>query len=185
MKRILLALAPLVLAGAAFAETGFQFAVPNVNLPSDPNVRGMRLSLLYGGNESTRGVDFGVLSYSSTSRAAGVAFIGGVHHVKQSMSNGASFSVINYHEGTDSGLNWAFVNILNDAGKALDLGFITYAEGPTLVDIGGINISKSSTVQVGFLNMTEHLKSFQFGFLNVAENGFLPIFPIFNFPTKK
>jgi hypothetical protein len=185
VKRLWLALAPLVVAGAAFAETGFQFAVPEVNLPSDPNVRGVRLSLLHGENQSTRGVDFGILSYSETSRASGVAFIAGVHHVKQAMSNGAAFSLVNYHEGSDSGLNWAFVNVLKDASHAFDLGFVTYTEGPTLIDLGGINISRRSTVQIGFLNMTDHLTSFQFGFLNMADNGFLPIFPVFNFPKSK
>ena len=64
------------------------------------------------------------------------------------------------------------------------MGFIIFAEGETLVDLGGINVSKSSTVQIGFLNMTDRIKTFQFGFLNIADNGFLPIFPIFNFPKK-
>jgi hypothetical protein len=184
VKRLLLALVPLFVAGAAFAETGFQFAVPNVNLPDDPNVRGIRLSLFWGRNQSTRGVDFGALSLSETSRASGVAFIGGVHYVKQSMSSGAAFSLVNYHLGADSGMNGAFVNILNDTRRAFNVGFITYVEGPALVDLGGINISHRSTVQIGFLNMTNRLESFQFGFLNMAENGFLPIFPVFNFPVR-
>ena len=56
------------------------------------------------------------------------------------------------------------------------------AEGGTAVDLGGFNMSRSSTAQIGFLNITDRIKSFQFGFLNMAENGFLPIFPIVNFP---
>ena len=184
MKRLALVLVHVLVAGAAFAETGFQFAVPNANLPSDPNVKGVRISLLWGENQSTRGLDFGILSLSETSRASGVAFIGGVHYVKQRMSSGAAFSLVNYHTGNDSGMNGGFVNLLNDTTGAFNLGFITYAEGTTLVDLGGINISQSSTVQIGFLNMTDRLKGFQFGFLNMAENGFLPIFPVFNFPKN-
>ena len=184
MKRLAFALVPLFLAGAALAETGFQFALPNLNLPSDPNVKGVRLSLLHGENQSTRGVDFGILSLSETSRASGVAFIGGVHYVKQGMSRGAAFSLVNYHTGHDSGMNGGFINVLQDTTDAFNLGFITYAEGATLVDLGGINISRSSTVQIGFLNVTDRLKSFQFGFLNMADNGFLPIFPVFNFPAN-
>jgi len=183
-RLVMLALLPLFAAGAALAETGFQLAVPNANLPSDPNVRGVRLSFLHGENQSTRGVDFGVLSLSETSRASGVAFIGGVHHVKQEMRSGAAFSLVNYHEGRDSGMNGAFVNVLTDTRRAFNVGFVTYVEGPTLVDLGGINISRSSTVQIGFLNMTDRLESFQFGFLNMADNGFLPIFPVFNFPVR-
>ena len=39
----------------------------------------------------------------------------------------------------------------------------------------------STTAQLGFINITDRLKGFQFGFINVARNGFLPVFPIFNF----
>jgi len=183
VKRLVLALVPLFVAGAALADTGFQFAVPNLNVPRDPNVKGVRLSLLHGANQSVRGVDFGILSLSETSRASGVAFICGVHYVKQAMSGGAAFSLVNYHTGHDSGVNGAFVNVLNDTSGAFTTGFVNYAEGATLVDLGGINISRSSTAQIGFLNITDRIESFQFGFLNIAENGFLPIFPVFNFPA--
>jgi hypothetical protein len=184
VKRLLLALVSLFIASTAHADTGFQFAAPNVNAPPDPNVKGVRLSFLHGENQSVRGLDFGILSLSETSHASGVAFIGGVHYVKQTMSNGAAFSLVNYHTGRDSGMNGAFVNVLEDTSEAFNVGFITYAEGTTLVDLGGINISRRSTVQIGFLNLTDHIKSFQFGFLNMADNGFLPIFPVFNFPAN-
>ena len=183
MKRLALAFVSLFVAGGAFAETPFQLAVPNANLPADPNVRGVRLSFLNGDNQSTRGVDFGALSYSETSRAAGAAFIAGVHHVRSS-SRGAFFSLVNYHKSSDTGMNGACVNVLSDTRRAFNVGFVTYVEGPTLVDLGGINISRSSSVQVGFINMTSRLTSFQFGFLNMADNGFLPIFPVFNFPVR-
>ena len=130
------------------------------------------------------GCDFGFFSLSKTSQASGAAFIVGVHHVTSGMSRGAAFSVVNYHQGRDSGMNGAFINVVHDTTGAFNLGFVTYADGPTLVDLGGINISRSSTVQLGFLNITERLDAFQFGFLNMAENGFLPIFPIFNFPVR-
>src|SRR5262245_66570812 len=113
-----------MIAGAASAETPFQFAVPSLNAPPDPNVNGVRISFLHGENQSTRGVDFGILSLSETSRASGVAFIGGVHYVKQEMSSGAAFSIMNYHTGHDSGMNGGFVNILNDTSGAFNLGFI-------------------------------------------------------------
>ena len=54
--------------------------------------------------------------------------------------------------------------------------------GRTLLDIGGLNVSDRSTVQLGFVNVTDEIKGFQFGFVNIASNGFLPFFPIFNFP---
>jgi hypothetical protein len=100
------------------------------------------------------------------------------------MSGGAAFSFVNWHSSRDSGMNGAFVNVLHNTEEAFNLGFVTVADGDTAVDLGGFNISKSSTVQIGFLNITDRIESFQFGFLNMAKNGFLPVFPIFNFPAN-
>jgi hypothetical protein len=52
------------------------------------------------------------------------------------------------------------------------------------VDLGGLNMSESSTAQIGFINITKEIKSFQIGFINMAENGFFPIFPFVNFPKQ-
>jgi hypothetical protein len=98
------------------------------------------------------------------------------------MSAGAAFSLVISHTGRDSGMNGGFITLVNDTEGAFNLGFVIIAQGATLVDLGGINVSKSSTAQIGFLNITKKLEAFQFGFLNMAENGFLPIFPVFNFP---
>jgi hypothetical protein len=184
MKRLVFALVPLFVASAAPAETGFQFAVPNLNAPRDPDVRGVRLAFLHGKNQSMRGLDLGILSFSETSRASGVALICGVHHVKQEMSKGAVFSLVNYHTSRDSGFNGAFVNVMSDTSKAFNMGFVNYVEGPAMLDLGGVNVSQSSGAQIGFINMTDRIKTFQFGFLNMADNGFLPIFPVFNFAVK-
>lgn len=181
----LLLFVSIVFVGGAVAETGFQFAVPNLNVPDDPHVNGMRLSLLHGRNESMSGLDLGLLSVSETSRMSGAAFVLGMSRVTGGMSSGAAFSLVNFHTGRDTGVNAAFVNLLEDAGGAFNTGFITIARGATLVDFGGINMSGSSTAQIGFVNITKEIKSFQFGFLNMAENGFLPVFPIFNFPKQR
>ena len=182
MKQVIPFVCLLFLANVAFAETGFQFAAPNVNAPDDPDVSGMRFSFLYGKNQSMSGLDLGLLSMSETSKMSGLALVAGVHKVTGEMSSGVAFSLMNFHTGTDSGVNGAFINLLNDADGAFNIGFVIIARGATLVDLGGVNMSKSSTAQIGFLNITKKLKSFQFGFLNMAENGFLPMFPIFNFP---
>lgn len=182
MKRVIPFVCLLLFANVAFAETGFQFAVPGANLPDDPDVSGMRFSLLYGKNQSMSGLDLGLLSMSETSKMSGLAMVAGVHKVTGEMSSGVAFSLMNYHTGMDSGVNGAFVNVLNEAGGAFNTGFFIIAKGATLVDLGGINISNSSKVQIGFINVTQELETFQFGFLNMAKNGFLPIFPIFNFP---
>jgi hypothetical protein len=142
----------------------------------------MRLSFLYGKNSSTRGFDVGVLSLSETSNFSGLALTGGINRVTGNMDSGVALSLVNLHGGRDSGVNGAFINLLNDAGGAFNTGFVIIARGSTLVDLGGVNVSNDSTVQIGFVNVTKRIKSFQFGFINMAENGFLPVFPVFNFP---
>jgi hypothetical protein len=182
VKQSILIVCLVLFANMAGAATGFQLAVPRTNVPSDPRVEGMRLSFLWGKNSSTNGLDVGLLSMSETSNFSGLALVGGVSKVTGRMDSGVAFSLVNYHTGSDSGVNGAFINILNDASDAFNTGFVIIAKGGTLVDLGGVNISKRSTAQIGFINMTDQIKSFQFGFLNFAKNGFLPFFPVFNFP---
>lgn len=101
-------------------------------------------------------------------------------------SDGAvALSLINFHSGSDRGANLAFVNMLNNTKDAFNLGFIQIAEGETSADLGGLNISKKSRIQIGFVNITQEITGFQFGFLNMAENGFFKFFPIFNYAKKK
>lgn len=178
------ALVILLAAGSANGQAAFQFAVPNARFPNNPQVSGIRLSVIHGENQSQRGVDFGLLSMSETSRFSGLALVAGLHKVNSEMSGGVALSGVNWHTGRDSGVNGAFVNVVNDTANAFNVGFVTVAEGPTNVDLGGFNMSRKSTAQIGFLNITDEIRGFQFGFLNLAKNGFLPIFPVINFPKK-
>lgn len=175
----------LVVAGSpALAETAFQLGVPGANAPGDPNVNGVRFSFIWGKNQSQSGLDLGLLSMSQTSKMSGLGLVLGISRVTDEMSSGAIFSLVSYHTGSDSGFNGSFINLLHEAPGAFNLGFVTVADGETMVDFGGFNMSRESTAQIGFVNVTKKIKSFQFGFLNMAENGFLPIFPIFNFPKS-
>ena len=183
MKRLILSLCLILCAGAAGATTPFQLGVPNANVPNDPHVNGMRLSFIWGKNSRTDGFDMGILSMSETSQLSGLALVGGVSKVTGGMDGGVAFSLLNYHTGSDSGVNGAFINLLNNA-NGFNTGFVQIAQGTTMVDLGGVNVSQSSTVQIGFINVTKRIKTFQFGFINMAENGFLPIFPVFNFPKQ-
>jgi hypothetical protein len=189
MRRTTAITAALVLmsmlgANDAHAAAAFQFSAPNVQFPKDPHVSGLRLSVLHGKNQSQRGLDLGMLSMSETSRLSGLALVAGLGRVTGEMSNGVALSAVNWHSGRDSGVNGAFVNIVNDTERAFNVGFVNVAEGGTMVDLGGFNMSKRSTAQIGFLNVTDQIKGFQFGFLNLAKNGFLPIFPVINFPKN-
>jgi hypothetical protein len=183
MKRVILTFFFLAFANTGLAETPFQFAAPNHQSPKDPIVNGVRLSILHGVNESVRGVDFGILSLSETSNLSGLGLVVGMGKVTGEMTGGA-ISLVNVHTSTDSGLNAAFVNRLNTTKSGANVGFLNIADGFTMVDVGGLNISGQSTVQLGFLNVTKEIKGVQIGFLNIAENGFFPVFPFFNFPKN-
>jgi len=184
MKRTILCFVLLFSANMASAEVSFQFTAPNHQSPRDPNVNGMRFSLLHGKSESVRGFDLGLLSLSETGKLSGCSMVLGVGKVTGEMSGGAAFSLVNIHTGRDRGLNAAFINKIHQAEDAVTVGFVNIADGTTGVDVGGVNVSDASNVQVGFINFTKKITTFQFGFVNIAENGFLPWFPIFNFPKK-
>ena len=66
----------------------------------------------------------------------------------------------------------------------LDLGVLNW--GLTHgIQIGGINrTGEGNPLQIGLFNFTSDDSLFQIGLLNYNPNGFLPVFPIFNFSTK-
>src|SRR5262249_45534701 len=125
MKRWILSACLILLAGSASAGgTAFQLGLPSLNIPSNPQVDGMRLSFLWGKNSSQSGLDVGVLSMSETSQLSGLALVGGVSKVTGRMDSGVALSLVNYHTGSDSGVNGAFINILNDTSEAFNTGFV-------------------------------------------------------------
>lgn len=183
MKTAILAILLFVFPTAAFADVAFQFATVNVRTPDDPRVSGFRMSVLHGRNESVNGMDMGILSLSETGNLRGFSAIFGVGKLTGDL-NGCATGLINLHTGRDSGVNAAFVNRVRTLKSGANLGFVNIADEYTMTDVGMLNLSDSSTVQLGFLNVTQRLDAVQIGFLNVAENGFLPVFPIFNFPVS-
>jgi hypothetical protein len=184
MFRLALIFAIVILPTAAFAEVPFQFAAPNLRAPDDPDVNGVRLSVLHGRNASVRGFDVGVLSMSETRNLSGFSAIFGIGRVTGEM-NGCASALMNLHSSRDSGLNAAFINRIHTLERGANVAFINVADGFTMVDVGGLNVSDRSKVQVGFVNVTKKLDSVQIGFINAAENGFLPVFPFFNFPKPQ
>lgn len=167
----------------ALADAGFQFAVPDRNFPDDP-VAGARVSIFWGNNDRTKAFDLGLISMSETRVRSGFGLIWGISRVTERSDGAVTLSFVNYHTGTDKGMNGAFINLVNDTTAAFNLGFVQIADGATSFDLGGVNVSKQSKVQLGFINITKEITGFQFGFLNMAENGIFPIFPFFNYPKR-
>jgi hypothetical protein len=180
---MILVLLLLVFAKAALAETPFQFAAPNLRAPDDPHVNGIRFAVIHGRNQRVRGVDLGFLSVSETRDLSGFSAVLGMGKLDGDL-RGCASSIINLHDGKDTGVNLAFVNQINTLESGANIGFLNIADGYTMLDLGGLNVSDRSSVQLGFLNVTKELRGVQIGFLNFAENGFLPLFPFFNFPKN-
>ncbi len=175
------AVACVTLAGSASADASAQFQFVGLRAPNDPNVDGFRFSLLYGKSEKMSGFDLAGALYVSSDEFSGAGPWFAMAHVEGD-SSGCLCSFANYVEGTSSGAMLGFINIMGDAPDGVNIGFVNFSQGATAFDLSGMAFSERSKTQVGFLNMTEHIESFQLGFLNIAQNGFLPIFPIFNFP---
>jgi hypothetical protein len=170
-------------ASAAQAEASFQFSFAGAQMPSDPNVNGVKLVLLYGENENVKGLDLGFASVNVAQNRSGFAAIMGVGTVRGT-SSGCAASLMNVHYGQDTGVNAAFINIVKEIKKGVNLGFVNLTDGFSSVDVGGLSVSSRSNTQVGFLNVTDEITHVQIGLLNIAGNGMFPVFPFFNVPKK-
>ena len=183
MNRMITCILVLFFAAPAFAEAPFQFAAPGVRAPDDPNVGGFRISFLQGQNVEMSGFDLGLLSLSESKNRSGLAAIFGVSKTT-GKSSGCNAGLIVVSTGQSTGLNAAFINRVETITSGANLGFVNITNGFSSMDISGLGISERSNVQLGFVNVTKKIEKFQFGFLNIAENGFFPVFPIVNFPKK-
>jgi hypothetical protein len=157
-----------------------QFSAFDFNAPDNSEVKGVRLTAIYGKSGNVTGVDF-TIGLSELDNLKGVSFplIFGGNRIKNSMT-GLGLGIVNIHEGADKGVNVGFLNLTNDV-QGLNWGGINISTGTTIADVSFVNISDTSTFQLAFFNKTEFIEGVQIGFLNCASNGFLPCFPIFNF----
>ncbi|MCP5057913.1 MAG: phaC PHA synthase [bacterium] len=171
------------LAAGASAETPFQFSAPGLRAPDDPHVNGVRFAVITAKNRSVRGIDLGLISSSKTGDLTGLRWVLGVGHLSGDL-RGCAASVVNLHRGRDRGLNAAFFNRVHTMANGANVGVLNLVDDFSMVDVGGLNLSERSKVQIGVINMTTRIEGVQLGFLNFADNGFLPIFPFFNFPGR-
>ncbi len=168
-------------AAPALGDAGAQIQFAGLRAPADPNVDGFRFSLLYGDSERMSGFDLAgaLLARSRDFTGAGPWFA--MAYVEGD-SNGCLCSFANLVQGQASGATLGFINVVNDAPQGANIAFVNAIQGTSAFDLSGVVVSERSGTQIGFLNMTEHIENVQIGFLNIAQNGFLPVFPLFNFP---
>ena len=161
-----------------------QFSTLNdYNAPDNQNVEGARLAFIHGRTGNVSGIDFSIgLSEVNNLKGISLPLYFGANRVRGEMK-GVSFGLLNWHEGNDSGANVGMLNFVNNV-EGLNLGFVNVSSGETMIDVSAVNISEKSRFQLAFFNKTDKLEGIQIGFLNCAENGFFPCFPIFNFGEK-
>ena len=148
-----------------------------------------------GGEKYFKGVDICACRLGGTEEGAGLqlvgldlAFEGGeteitgcqIGGVLSSAVHGAQIGAITYNPGIDRGRDRR-----ESFGKCLNLGVLNFdlTEG---FQIGVLNnTSDGNPVQIGLFNTTFDGSPFQIGLLNINPNGFLPIFPFFNYSVEK
>lgn len=108
-------------------------------VPEDEGVSGVRLSLLYGRNKYVTGLDWGLVSHSTSGMSMGVQF-GGIGIVDADFA-GWQNSVVNITKGNFEGFQWGLVNYAGHA-SGFQLGFVNYARSMKGLQIGLVNIIK-------------------------------------------
>jgi len=118
--------------------------------PSDFDVGGLKISLLYGKCADFLGLDIGIVSHA-TGDAEGLHVVG-LANIIEGDSIGLHVSGANYVQGEFSGLQ---IGILN-------------------------NCSHVDGLQIGVINITDTAYGLQIGLINVIKDNDMPFFPIIN-----
>lgn len=151
---LLVALLCLIVAGSAGAQSKpVQLALVNPVQIFDEKttIAGVRISLIYGRNESVSGLDWGFIN-STTSGT----------------SQGIEFGFVGLNDANFVGLRSNFVDLNNGNVEGAQIGF--YNSG------GYVN-----GVQIGFINNAGSMKGLQIGLINIIKKGGqFPVFPIVN-----
>jgi len=205
---VCLTAASLFMAVSTFAAYGapasfslIQFSVwPGVdNWPNAESVDGLRLGIYNHSEEGfgypLNGVDLGILSGSSDVNGVqlsvanlGGSNIDGVQLAWLNMNeNGGSLQLGAYNILKSSeGVQFGLANLNDRNNWAAQFAVINYTDPKSSgFQVGAINAAdRYDGFQLGLLNINSDNsknKGFQIGLINWMDNGFLPLFPFFNF----
>lgn len=194
----LLLLACVLLPGSARADSPVNLALfdPVQIVPHDQSIKGFRLNILYGYNQDVLGLDIGIVNRAGGDMRGiqwiGVGWVEGktegvqlgyIANYTEEELLGGQLGIINY-AGAETGISFGFVNWVHTDMMGGQIGALNVAE--TRVEglqLGAVNYAPAAGgLQFSLVNVTEDLQGVQIGLVNVAKNGFLPVFPIVNFP---
>ena len=202
---LMLSVTSMFLTLSAFAWTPVQFSCFEgvKNFPNSTEVNGVKIGIPFSANywgpsQIVNGLEVGL--FTETFNSTGLQFA--VININTTQCTGMQLAGANisqrfkgfqlavYNEIMDStGVQLGFTNTAKYNSKAIQIGGINNAADKTDgVQIGAINTSYAfKGVQIGVINTSfrKSSDSLQFGLINFMEDGFLPVFPFFNFKTGK
>lgn len=159
--------------------------------PSDYDVTGLRLSVLWGSHRDVSGLDLGVVGNVTTQKFNGAAF-SGLFNYTQNNVNAYGFQIAgltNYNLqktnvygvqlAAGANYNKAESSIVGFQMAALNLTAHTNVYG---VQAGIYNRAKKVVgLQIGLVNAADNLHGLQIGLLNFHYTGLFYVSPILNF----
>jgi len=158
MKKLFVASMVLLLLVSATVEATAQskpiqlaLVNPIQIFPENTAIGGFRFSLLYGKNTSVSGLDWGLVTHTTSGTSLGwrAAFVG-------------------INEANFTGLESGFVSINDQNMEGVQWGFYNHA--------GHMN-----GLQLGIINHAGSMKGLQIGLINIIKSGGqFPVFPIVN-----
>ncbi len=111
-----------------------------VQIVSESNaIAGIRLSLIYGKNTHVSGLDWGLVSHSTSGQSKGVQW--GLVGLNDANFVGWQGTAVNITKGNFEGFQWGIVNYAGHA-SGFQLGFVNYAVTMNGLQIGLVNIIK-------------------------------------------
>jgi len=140
------------------------FVTPLQGPPSDFDVKGLRINLVYGECRNFSGLDLGGAGRSTGSSA-------GVHI--------ALLATVS--DGDAAGLQIGTANYVKGAFKGLQVGVSSYAANARGAQVGVFNgAGHLSGMQLGLINVTRTMIGFQVGLVNVIRDNDVPFLPLIN-----
>ena len=156
----------LLFSNAALAEEPVQLALfnPYQLLSEDESIRGVRLNLIYGKNDSLTGGDFGLFNHLTAP------------------SIGVQWGVVGFCESDFSGAQANFVCVVKGSFLGFQSGGFNYSGNATGLQFGFVNYTeRMEGVQLGFVNYAESMNGIQIGLVNIILQGSkYPVFPLVN-----
>jgi len=150
------------------------------------SVEGLRLSLIRGANRDVSGFDLSCLATRTLGSLRGLQ-IAPANDVEGDGSGVQIAFFTSYVEGGFRGLQLS--GIAGRAGRGTGAQIAAVHSDASVWR--GFQISLATRagemkgLQIGLLNRARELEGLQLGLLNFNENGFLPVFPFFNFGASR